>query len=412
MKAGNNELLSNRGGDRTTASSLHLSTEIVDFIKEFRVEDSHYGRTNVREGTVFLQPELTITKLHSLFEERYPEKEVKYWRFYGAFRKYETFKFKKPNVDVCIKCDRLQNTIRNTTSTAQAEAKKELTMHQKNAKEFYDLIVKLKNEKKEVICFDLQKQLPIPKHNSSQTYYLPKIWLYNLGFVNHPTPREDNCSIFQWTSINFSKSPQIVGAGLFRYLMDHRFEKEVYLFADNCPSQNKNYYMLTMLLLLSKKLQIKITQVFPVVGHSYMSVDRLFGRIEKTLNRETTLLVPNDYNSHIEKHAIMHCIESGSYITKVSGDLRHVMRKHKNFTISKYKTFVFENGKVSVSTKYNEELQEFDYTSVLNKYKFVKGKVTKRNDIKILEHVAAIKKFFVNSCLEDQENVRSYWFGN
>ena len=195
MKAGNNELLSNRGGDRTTASSLHLSTEIVDFIKEFRVEDSHYGRTNVREGTVFLQPELTITKLHSLFEERYPEKEVKYWRFYGAFRKYETFKFKKPNVDMCIKCDRLQNTIRNTTSTAQAEAKKELTMHQKNAKEFYDLIVKLKNEKKEVICFDLQKQLPIPKHNSSQTYYLPKIWLYNLGFVNHPTPREDNCSI-------------------------------------------------------------------------------------------------------------------------------------------------------------------------------------------------------------------------
>ena len=124
------------------------------------------------------------------------------------------------------------------------------------------------------------------------------------------------------------------------------------------------------------------------------------------------MLVPIDYNSHIEKYAIMHCIESGSYITKVSGDLKHVMRKHKNFTISKYKTFVFENGKVSVSTKYNEELQEFDYTAVLSKYKFTKGKVTKRNDTKIIGHVTAIKKFLVNSCLQDQENVRSFWFRN
>ena len=37
--------------------------------------------------------------------------------------------------------------------------------------------------------------------------------------------------------------------------------------------------------------------VFPVVGHSFLPADRVFGRIEKRIKRTETSVTPNEYHA-------------------------------------------------------------------------------------------------------------------
>jgi len=75
---------------------------------------------------------------------------------------------------------------------------------------------------------------------------------------------------------------------------------KIYLFSNRCGGQNKNYFILSFLSLLSKKLQIEIQHVYPVRGHSYCSCDRNFSLYGQKKKKIETIETVEDYISIIK----------------------------------------------------------------------------------------------------------------
>ncbi len=46
---------------------------------------------------------------------------------------------------------------------------------------------------------------------------------------------------------------------------------------------------------------IKIESIFPIRGHSYVPPDGSFGRVQKFINKNYTILTPQQYYIHFEK---------------------------------------------------------------------------------------------------------------
>nr|CAD7201393.1 unnamed protein product [Timema douglasi] len=81
----------------------------------------------------------------------------------------------------------------------------------------------------------------------------------------------------------------------------------VKLVADGCGGQNKNKIMIGMLRKFlsqdapSSAKEIKV--IFPVVGHSFIPPDRIFGHIKSEVKKHSTLLTDKDYINIIGSHA-------------------------------------------------------------------------------------------------------------
>ena len=57
--------------------------------------------------------------------------------------------------------------------------------------------------------------------------------------------------------------------------------KEIIMFSDSCPAQNKNSTVFKTLLYLSNYFNRKVTHIYPIKGHSYCVCDRQFGLFTK-----------------------------------------------------------------------------------------------------------------------------------
>ena len=64
--------------------------------------------------------------------------------------------------------------------------------------------------------------------------------------------------------------------------------------------------MMTLLHYINYKSKVfqNINHIIPVRGHSYMPPDRVFGRIEKELNKKETIISPQEYYTVFEKYAL------------------------------------------------------------------------------------------------------------
>ena len=69
-------------------------------------------------------------------------------------------------------------------------------------------------------------------------------------------------------------------------------KKVLRLFSDACSSQNKNSVMISVIAMFLQSCRsfTEVIHYFPVRGHSYMPLDRVFGQIEKTLRKKDTVL--------------------------------------------------------------------------------------------------------------------------
>lgn len=81
------------------------------------------------------------------------------------------------------------------------------------------------------------------------------------------------------------------------------------LMSDSCGGQNKNQTMLGMLCYwLTQEAPVNVKRVkifYPMVGHSFLPPDRIFGRIEKVLRSKVTITSPSEYNEVFEDHRIV-----------------------------------------------------------------------------------------------------------
>ena len=74
--------------------------------------------------------------------------------------------------------------------------------------------------------------------------------------------------------------------------------------ADNCPGQNKNNYIMSFFQdLVRQHIYSRIDYKFLVVGHTYGPTDRSFGVIEHYTSRIETVYTPQQWYGHVKDAA-------------------------------------------------------------------------------------------------------------
>lgn len=290
-----------RGGDQVSHKLQSSKEEVRTFLKNLRGQESHYGRAKSKR--IYLNSNLTISKLYKMYKnspQNVERPKVSLSTFHRIFNNEFNIGFKSPATDVCSMCERLKNAIRRE-SDAQKKIKlmMENRIHKLKAKTFYELMKEAPSFSK-TYCFDMQQVQPLPKSAVGEAYYLRQIGYYTLCIVEN---NNQNPVFYTWTEDQASRGCTEVGSALFDFLNNVDIEKditELRLFCDGCGGQNKNTHIIhTLLFWLQKTTKnIKsITIIFPVRGHSFLPVDRIFGRAEKLLRKESCIKNKEQYHA-------------------------------------------------------------------------------------------------------------------
>ncbi|KAK9695533.1 hypothetical protein QE152_g32501 [Popillia japonica] len=140
---------------------------------------------------------------------------------------------------------------------------------------------------------------------------------------NRAATSPETVKSFLWSEVDRRKSSNEIASAVFHTLSNHVFQDDVEivrlmadgcagqnknctddveivrLMADGCAGQNKNCTVIGMMcywLHFCAPTCIKRTEiVFPIVGHSFLPPDRVFGHIEKKLRKTSTIVDPQKY---------------------------------------------------------------------------------------------------------------------
>lgn len=144
------------------------------------------------------------------------------------------------------------------------------------------------------------------------------------GATNVERKKEDvqspkNVFLYSWLECEAGRGSNEICSALMNFLelMEQRCKlrkyKKLHLFCDSCPGQNKNSTMLSMLLTYVNSKECPFTSItvfFPVVGHSYLPADRVYGRIEKDIRKCNEIITPTGYHNILKNHGQLKLYQS------------------------------------------------------------------------------------------------------
>ncbi|PSN43920.1 hypothetical protein C0J52_03660 [Blattella germanica] len=273
--------------------TFSLPTKIKDLIREhidsFPLKESHY----LGKKQYYLSAGLNVKYMWRLFNEKYgPNVKVSYYSYRHYFRENFNYRFGRPQVDTCCQCEELQLKIKSPhlNDVAKRTTLAELLVHKRKSKKFYSVLQE-ESSKGQVeenvlsLTFDFMQNLSLPKIPVQELFYLRQLTVNVFCITNIKTNKS---SLYIYHEGNGRKGPDEVCSFLNDYLKHNVPNNitELRLFSDNCSGQNKNQTLCRYLLFLTDRGRFnKITQYFPIRGHSFMPCDRVFGVIKQSLRR-------------------------------------------------------------------------------------------------------------------------------
>lgn len=303
-----------RGGKRGSEKFVELQDSAVQFIKSFKVRESHYSRKKHTQCRQYLPSELSIASMYKMWvakltEKNHPVGSLSFFKkvFYTRFN----IGFGLPATDICSTCKLYEKNISN--GEEPEENKLKLLLHKKQGEKFHELMRESVQRSDTLsIVFDIEQNLPLPKIGLGQEYYKRQLWLYNLTFVVNEMHKDNNKKrnilLYTWAEHESNKGSNEVCSALGNCLkqLEPRIKRRKYrnldLYCDSCPGQNKNQSMLCLLLRYinsPKNIFHRIRIIFPVRGHSYMPPDRVFGNLEKKFRKQSQFKSPENYYQHM-----------------------------------------------------------------------------------------------------------------
>ncbi|CAG4950209.1 unnamed protein product [Parnassius apollo] len=184
---------SNRGKHQNRPNRIPSEwvSKVDSHIRSFPRRESHYGKN--KSSRYYLSPELNIKRMYELYLKKHElgleasaKPIVSFDFYYRYFKQNFKYSFGSPRSDTCKKCDMLSNKLKDKTldndETQQIQIEKSL--HQAKADTFFvDLKEKsqlaLNNEECEVLTFDYQQNMPLPKIPTGEAFYKRQLWAYN-----------------------------------------------------------------------------------------------------------------------------------------------------------------------------------------------------------------------------------------
>lgn len=275
---------------------------VKDHINSIPRDVGHYTRT--KSNKEYLSPDLNINRLFIAFQKRHPSSIVTYKFYSSIFNKFfPNLTFRRPRMDTCHTCDKLDCEIRANLLTSPA-AKVKLELHHRKAEKARELLkqdtIDSQQPNSKVCCLsmDLEQVMFVPTLVHSDMFYLSQLSCYNFGVHVGDT---NNAFMNTWHEGFSGRGANEIASCLLHLLnsgITHK--KNLVIWCDNCGGQNKNKFILFVLVfLVANGLFDSIEQRFLVSGHSFMPCDRDFGLIEKR-KRNMKAFIPKDLIPVIE----------------------------------------------------------------------------------------------------------------
>jgi hypothetical protein len=355
---------------------------------------SHYCRETTSLN-YFSNPELTLADLFLLFEDFYcsitgKELDMSLQTYSMYFNRHLNFSFRQPRTDVCNMC--FEHELKDRTGSLTAPEKAQWLCHKKKVAAYNRIKSKILSDAKGrvdlvVLEFDYAQNLPLPKLPVNDQFYKRLMWLYLFNVHVHHSKRS-----FYFYSIEGSAKK---GSNSVCTYLDHTLNqiltkdvKEIILFSDAAGGQNRNYSFLRFCLWKSAVLNIKISHIFPVRGHSYCACDRNFARYSSSLKKKERVEMPDEYVSLIEK-ATRGIMVEGT-VLDYDKELLTVYKLPKNVMISKAVKISYEGPDNSFTLSYSySDLNQVTLKAVLTT-KTELGSIVPKKDVP--KQVTAQKK--------------------
>nr|CAI5822717.1 unnamed protein product [Callosobruchus analis] len=202
-----------------------------------------------------------------------------------------------PRKDKCIHCERFKNIPDNKKTD---EDRNNYSIHQKDKNDAKELFLAEQSRSSDngfiVVSFDLQKVLGTPQGPSMTFGFSRKYAVYNFTIYESKT---QNGYCYIWGEKDGKRGVNEICTNLYSYLtqLDKAGNYQaVSLFCDNCPGQNKNKFILSMLMFFLKNSTsiTEVTITYLVAGHTYMPVDSVHAVIERYA-RNMTVHAPSEW---------------------------------------------------------------------------------------------------------------------
>lgn len=305
-----------RGGARKVAENDDKKQLVMDHIQTFTCRASHYGGRGA-PGRKYLPSDLSVARMHKLFDQQHHDL-VSYSMYYAVFRQHFNLGFGHPATDACSSCARFQLRVKDPSLTEEEKRSEAASfiLHRRRARVFYDLLGKVDHDAV-TLCFDMMQNLILPKTPIGQAYYSGQLYMYVFGVVVYhgkgSKQAVDDVHLYTWMEHENRKDSNMTASAL-----DHCFRQQLSdavhraqslrLFSDSCFSQKKNMNLLSMLFNLMEAAfpRVNAEYVFPVMGHSFLPVNRVFGRIEQQVRKKDTVLMPEEYYDILSNHGNVH----------------------------------------------------------------------------------------------------------
>lgn len=351
--------------------------QIDTHIRSFPKRTSHYSRSK-NENKFYLSPELNMQKMHKLYLQKYEadiyvaiqndekvKPQVTYDYFCRHFVSHYNYSFGKPRSDTCQTCDRLDNLIsaeKNEELKSKLITEKEV--HEKKATYFYTKMkedtaeISKNNEEMELLAFDFQQNIPLPHVTSGDVFFKRQLWEYNFCVFAASSRK----SYFFMYDETIAKKGANDVVSFLHYFLEHFIAPTVttiYLYSDNCSSQNKNQVLAQYLYTLANTNRFaKIVHRFPEPGHSFLPCDRSFGLIEKEKRKRERIVLPEEWVALVKNtcRKFVMVPVSQKMILNFSGHFNGAFKKHvsnkmkQKFGISSYRVMEYTAKGVECSS--------------------------------------------------------------
>lgn len=292
--------------------SEEVRQNVRNHISKFPTYESHYSRERTKKK--YLGNHLNISRMYRLYLEECKENGfgsesiAKEWLYSEIFNYEYNYSFKSPDNDTCDLCDQLQLQIRESESLdSRKKLQTEYDQHLADTTNRY----KLKSEDKrksrnnlqeKVIMIDLQKCLPTPDLHNSQSFYSLKLWTYNLT-IQDATCEKSFCMM--WDESVAGRGGNEIASCLIKWVEQNVSDevKEITIWSDNCPSQNRNILMI-MCYFLILRIKPNITAVnhkFLARGHTHLEADAVHSTIERERKKlsQFQIITPWDWQQMV-----------------------------------------------------------------------------------------------------------------
>ncbi|XP_052215260.1 uncharacterized protein LOC127833824 isoform X1 [Dreissena polymorpha] len=268
--------------NRPNTVSCDAKDRVRQHIESFQCVDSHYCRKDTSKR--YLPAQLNVKKMYQLYKEQCQQEDlspVHISMYRKIFDCEYNLSFHKPIKDRCDFCVSVENAGPDVKQAQQGEYNRHINNKIKSRQSKVDDKEKAKTDHDLcVACFDLEQVLLTPHSNESCLYYKRKLSSFNFTIYDLCT-KDGYCYI--WNEVISGRGACEIASCVLDFIKAKRKKgiKHFIFYSDNCSSQNKNKYYITMLWHSLQSLGISTIQhKYLIKGHTQNEADSIHACVE------------------------------------------------------------------------------------------------------------------------------------